>query len=260
MNNTFNAQRFGFLFRKTLLERPVQLIGAPGLIFALVGIIYFICKSIIGFGPAQNISFIWGLAGGGCFYASFMFNYFSSNAMGSSFLTLPVSALEKWIFAVLVAGIFYPLLFLIFFRTIDVGFVAWYHHGLDQGNPMYKRLYDDVFLFSLTGRIAIKVYSLFLLLSGVALYFNKVSFLKTAIAFCLVMVAIFGLNWLMAKLMFGQINDAAPFNHVSVPMGKEEGSIELPENWYKVSFVTLDWIIPVIFWTLTYIRLREKEF
>src|SRR5580693_6161311 len=102
MNNLFNAKRFWFLFKKTLLERPVQLFGFTALILAIVLIIYAVCKSQIGFIAAQNFSFIWGLAGGGCFLSSFIYSYFSSNASGSSFLTLPASSFEKWLCGVLI--------------------------------------------------------------------------------------------------------------------------------------------------------------
>jgi hypothetical protein len=112
MHDIFNGKRFAFLFRKTLLERPIQTFGFTGLILLIILIIYFICKALMGFGPAQNISFIWGLAGGGCFFASLQFGYFASNASGSSFLTLPASAFEKWLCAVLTAGLLYPLIFL----------------------------------------------------------------------------------------------------------------------------------------------------
>src|SRR5882762_2848221 len=107
MNNTFNLRRFWLLLKKTLLERPVQMFGFTGLILAVVLIMYVIIKSLGGFTAAQNISFIWGLPGGGFFLGSFVFNYFSSTANGSSYLTLPASHFEKWLCAVLITGVLY---------------------------------------------------------------------------------------------------------------------------------------------------------
>src|ERR1700693_5493341 len=123
MNNTFNAKRFGRLAKKTLLERPVQMFGFTALLLALVLILYVVAKTLSGFSAAQNLTFIWGLPGGSFFLASFVFGYFSSNAGGSSFLTLPASQFEKWLTGVLIAGILYPLIFLIFYRVIDSSFV-----------------------------------------------------------------------------------------------------------------------------------------
>jgi hypothetical protein len=164
MNNTFDVIRFGRLVKKTLLERPVQTLGLTGLLLALSLILYAAIKTFGGIGPAQNITFIWGLAGGGFFLASFIFGYFSSNAMGSTFLTLPASNLEKWLCGVLIAGIFYPVIFLLFFRLIDSSFVGIYHHGLDPAGPFYKQLYQSVYIFDFNGFVAWKVYPIVCLL------------------------------------------------------------------------------------------------
>src|ERR1035438_3628250 len=97
MDNTFNIKRFGRLLKKTLLERPMQMIGFPGMILTVVLILYVVIKALSGFDMAQRISFFAGLVSGSFFLASFVFGYFSSNASGSSFLTLPASHFEKWL-------------------------------------------------------------------------------------------------------------------------------------------------------------------
>ena len=264
MNNTFNIKRFWQLFKKVLLERPVQMFGVTGLMLAATLIIYVVCKSLTGFGAAQNISFIWGLVGGGCYFASFIFSYFSSNASGSSFLTLPASHFEKWLCGILMAGILYPCIFLLFFRVVDASMVTLYHNSLDPGSPFYKNQYESVFIFRFDGIVALRVYSLFLFFSGAMLsaplFFNKVGFIKVALFICALFIVSFGLNWLFAKMLFGDINDAAPFNHVTIPVGKEEGAIELPEITGKIYRYSLGYVIPIILWGLAFIRLREKEF
>jgi len=264
MNNTFNAKRFGLLLKKALLERPVQMFGFTGLLLALVLIMYTVAKSLDGFSAAQNLTFIWGLPGGSFFLASFVFGYFSSNASGSSFLTLPASHFEKWLCGVLIAGILYPLIFLIFYRVMDSSFVALYHNSLDPSSPFYKQQYESVYLFNFNGIVAWKVYPMFFFLTGAmlvgSLYFNKTAFIKVAIGLCILIMGVFGLNWLMAKLIFGTITDAAPFNHVSVPVGKEGGSIELPSGIVNIFNYSILYIFPAILWLLSFTRLREKEF
>jgi hypothetical protein len=264
MGNIFVTRRFALLFKKTIMERPAQLTGLIGLMLAIIFILYFIFKSQLSFSAAQNIAFIWGLAGGGCFLASFVFGYFSSNANGSSYLTLPASHFEKWLCGVLIVGILYPLVFLLFFRMMDAGFVALFHRSLDSGSPLYKEQYNSVYIFSFTGRIAIKVYSTFFFFTGVALigplYFNKAAFIKTALVFCAICFAIFGLNWLFADLLFGQIDSAFPYRNVDILVGKEVGSVELPERAFAIVSSALAYCIPVLLWIVAYIRLREKEF
>jgi hypothetical protein len=264
MNNTFNTRRFGLLLRKTILERPVQMMGFTAMSYALSFIIYIVAKSFMFIGAAQSLAFIWGLLLGSSFLASFVFGYFSTNASGSSYLTLPASHLEKWLCGVLIAGVLYPILFLVFFRLMDAAFVSIYHHGLDPDSPFYKRDYDAVYLFDYTGHIARDVYRLFLLMTGTALvgslYFNKLPFIKVMLGICLLCLGVMGLNIVIAKLMFGNVADAAPFSHVTLTVGKEEASIDLPERVGQVFQFSLWYILPAVLWLLSFTRLKEKQF
>lgn len=264
MNNTFNAKRFGLLFKKTLFEKPMQLFGFTGLIFLLILIVYYIFKTFVNFQAAQGASFMWGLIGGDFVLASFMFNYFSSVANGSSYLTLPVSNFERWLCAVVIAGILYPLVFLIFYRIMDASFVAAYHNSLDPNAPFYKIRYDAVYLFAFDGRIARLCYPMFLVFSGMmlvgSLYFNKVALVKVALFTCILFFAIYGLNYLFAGLMFNNIDDAFPFQHVAILVGKEVGSVELPKNVHDPIWYFINFGLPVVLWGVSFIRLREKEF
>src|SRR5664279_1947354 len=127
MNNTFNVTRFGRLLKKTLLERPIHTFGFTGLVLVVVLILYVVLKTLSGFDIAQRATFFLGITAGSFFLASFVFGYFSSNASGSSFLTLPASPFEKWLCAILIAGLLYPLIFLVFYRIMDASFVGIYH-------------------------------------------------------------------------------------------------------------------------------------
>jgi len=184
--------------------------------------------------------------------------------MGSSFLTLPASNFEKWLCGILIAGVFYPVIFLLFFRLVDGSFVSVYHHTLDPAGPFYKQLYLSVYILDFNGFIAWKVYRLFGVLTGAmlvgSLYFNKVAFIKTAIGISILFLAMMGVNWLMASLLFGHITDAAVFNSVTMPVGKEEGSIELPRGFVNVINNGVWYVLPPLLWLLAFTRLREKEF
>ncbi len=264
MNNTFKIKRFRLLFKKTIAERPVQTIGVIALLLILSFILYVAVKKLAGFSAAQNLTFIWGLSGGSFFLASFVFGYFSTNASGSSYLTLPVSYFEKWLCGILIAGILYPVIFLLFYHLMDMGFVAAYHNSLDTTSVFYKQQYDSVYTFDLNGIIAWKVYAMFLLLTGAmltgALYFNKTAFIKTGITICIVFLILFGLNWFIATMLFGSINDASPYDHVTLAVGKEQGTLILPSNVERFFHYSASFVIPAVLWLLPLIRLREKEF
>ena len=164
----------------------------------------------------------------------------------------------------MIAGVFYPVIFLIFYYSIDTAFVAFYHKGLDPASPFYKQAYEAVYTFDLNGIIARNVFIMFFIYTGAmllgSLYFNKVSAIKTAIALCIICLVIFGANWLFATLLFGNIDDASPFHGVALLVGNDVGSIELPAGIAKICKYAFFYVMPVTFWILSYTRLREKEF
>ena len=91
MNDTFQWKRFGFLLRKTVLEKSVLVVGGISLLLTLSFITYLVAKVIAGFGTAQNLTFIWGLTLGSALMASAILGNFGSNAQGISYLMLPAS-------------------------------------------------------------------------------------------------------------------------------------------------------------------------
>ena len=264
MNNTFSITRFGWLFKKTFSERPVQLLGFMGIAMALSLAVYVFFKFADSYELAQNASFVIGLVGCGCFMAAMVFNYFSTNASGASFLTLPASQLEKWFCGVLIAGVLYTVVFLLLFRVMDTGFVALYHKGLDRQSPFYQQQYDAVQVFSFTGFVASRVMMMYYNFAGAillgAFYFNRASFIKTAMVLCVVCFGGILLNLLIANLFFNNVNSAFPYFFVWITAGKATGRQEISGPLHRGIMIIFQYIIPLILWGLAYLRLREKEF
>jgi hypothetical protein len=188
MNNIFNLKRFTWILRKTILERPVQLLGIFLLDFILVLLLYTFMREILGWAPTQNITFFWGLSFGGCYLASALFNYFASNANGSSYLTLPCSALEKWLTAIILVGVLFTATFLLFYKGMDAAFVSYYHHQLNPKEVNYLNKLESVQPFNLKGHVAVTSFYVYgTLVSAMlvgSLYFNKLSFVKTGLILC----------------------------------------------------------------------------
>jgi hypothetical protein len=264
MNDIFSFRRFGFVFKKTLLERPVQLLGLCVLSLVISFLLYAIIKSLVGFDDAQNISFIIGLVGCGTFLASFVFNYFSANASGSSYLTLPASSLEKWLSGILIASVLFPALFVVFFHFIDYAFVLSYRHSLDPKGPFYKELYERVNTFPIFGFVASKAYMMFLNATGAmlvgSLYFNRGAYIKVALLVCCLYIGGHVFNEVIANAMFDKIDKALPYYFVFIPVGKEFGKVLLPNYASEFVDVCIMYIMPAIFWLTAFVRLREKEF
>jgi hypothetical protein len=264
MNDTFNFTRFGWLFRKTLFERPIQLIGVIVLTMVASLLIYAIAKIFMGYEAAQNLTFMVGLIGGGSILASFVFGYFSTYPSGTSFLTLPASQFEKWLSAVIITGVIFPALYLGFYRILDVAFVNAYHNSLDVKGPFYKELYDAVFIFPLDGFVAQKTYLAFVNFAGAmlvgSLYFNKLSFIKVALIICGLFIGGQLLNYAMAKSIFDNLDRSLPYYCVFIPVNGQFGKVLLPETASKAVDLASFFIVPAILWIVSFIRLREKEF
>lgn len=127
MNNIFQFSRFFYLFRKTVLERPVQIFGIVILNLIVVLLMYAFLRNILGWAPTQNLTFIWGFVFGGCYLSASVFSYFTTNATGSSYLTLPASHLEKWLCGILITWVLYVIVFLLYYKAVDYAFVSYYH-------------------------------------------------------------------------------------------------------------------------------------
>ena len=264
MNDTFSPQRFGWLLKKTILEKSIQILGLTGLSLIISLIIYAIIKNIVGFEQGQVMSFIVGFVVGGTFLASLVFNYFSSNSSGSSYLTLPASHFEKWLCGILIAGVLFPFIFLCFYHFMDLVFISLYHKGLDPKEAFYKEKYNAVFPFSMRSFIAIKAIIMYVNFSGAmligSLYFNKGSFIKVALIGCGLIVGSVFINFFIAKSILTNVDWALPYYCAFINVGKERGKLLLPETASLTVDICLMYIIPAILWLTPLVRLREKEF
>lgn len=263
MNDIFNPKRFSLLLKKTILERPVQLLGITGFVLIATLIIYSLCLYFLSFQPAQNLAYIWGLVGGGCFLAAVVFGYFNTNAHGSAYLTLPASSFEKWLCAVLIVGIFFPCIFVVFYKLVDMGFVTAWRNALDNNKPGYKELYNSVQYYPLNSGVAKQSAMFFVNFTGAlmvgSLYFNRIAAIKTALIYLGLFGVIYFFNLFLAHALFRNVDDAFPFDNISIRVGNNDGTLELPSSFSNIVYYFIAFIIPGILWITTWIRLREKE-
>jgi len=203
------------------------------------------------------------LWGGGCLLASVVFGYFSTNAAGAAYITLPASAFEKWLCGVLITGVFYTGIFLVFYRLMDTAFITAYHNGLDKNNPAYRAMYDDVYINRYDSFMVRQSFTFFLNLAGAmllgSLYFNRVAIVKTGITVVVTVAGIYFLNLGLAHLFFNSVDGAVPFSGVFIRTGNELGRIEMPYKYLRMALISFQYIIPAILWYTAYIRLKGKQ-
>lgn len=263
MNDIFNLKRFGWVFKKALLERPTLMFGLLLISLAISLITYAAIQSTDSIPKAQVPAFGLGFIIGGSIIASSVFGYFSTNASGTSFLMLPASSFEKWLCGIIIAGVLFTAIYLVFFRIMDTLFVNHFRGSLDLKNPNYQRLYNNVEIFPFNSRIAKQIYVLIVNLAGAmlvgSLFFNKVSFIKVGLTICALIFFIYFLNLLIASFLFSDIDLAMPFNSIFLKAGGDVGIVDLPAGINKATFIAIAYVIPGMLWLTAYMRLAEKE-
>lgn len=276
MNNTFNIQRFGLLLKRQWLEFGkiylISLVVVLGIFLTFYGFQYYaIYNNQIGAFSRTPLEFRIPLflVTGLIFITIIGSTYFAHLGQKSRAiidLMIPASTFEK-----LVAGIFYTTVlgifsYLLLFYLTDLAFViklrSWYEHSgrnmfldgekveLAEMFPFffpYFHFRNDRHMFEGFYMLPFLFTSLFLLGS---IYFEKFHYIKTAIV-----VMIFSGIWTAiiaksGKLLFdGRIPiDREQTRHIF--QNRDSGEI-----WLTVLGIALT----LIFWAITYVRLKEKE-
>ncbi|MET4083977.1 hypothetical protein ABIB40_003950 [Pedobacter sp. UYP30] len=263
MNDVFDIKRFIWLLKKSVLEQPALLLGLLAVTLTITLLTYAIVQSMVGIGKAQLSAFVLGFLIGGSFMASSVFSYFSSKSNGVSYLLLPASHLEKWLCGIIIAGFLFVLIYLGFYRLIDLYFVDSYRNNLDHHAINYLTQYNSVEIFSFENPIARSVIIMFFNISGAmllgSLYFNKVSYIKVALLICLFIIGTYFINLFFGSFFFEHIDLALPFTSVFLKVDKEVGIIDMPSAPAKAAGFAIAYVVPSVLWLLAYLRLKEKE-
>ncbi len=273
MNNTFNLQRFGLLLKRQWLEfGKIYLIT---LVVALGVIITFYAFATYGFmtgdGPLHERSLNFReplfLILGILFItiiASSYFAHLGQKPKATIDLMIPTSTFEKFVAGIFFTAILSTISFVIIFYLTDLVFVG-------KLKDIYQSVTTDSFTteagdkimsakdnlgYFFTTNYPAKFASIFFLtpffitavfLLG-SIYFQKFHYIKTAIS-----VMIFAGIWTSIILQTAR----AVF----------EGRIEInprsgnstPNGLIELGMFSLMLLVTSIFWTITYVRLKEKQ-
>jgi hypothetical protein len=271
MNNTFNIQRFGLLLKRQWLEYGkiylISLAVLLGIFLAFYGFQYYTLTHYNTGAFNRNplvFRVILFLITGLIFITIIASSYFAHLGQKSRAiidLMIPASTFEK-----LVASIFYTSVlsissFLLLFYLTDLAFVtklrSWYEHSgnnmfldgkkvelaqmfpffvhEDNGKDRFDAFFVLPFLFT----------SVFLLGS---IYFEKFHYIKTAIS-----VMIFSGIWTAIVAKAGQ-----ELFRNKIPIDGNT-QIQHAKNGIETGMIFLLIALTLIFWAITYVRLKEKE-
>lgn len=278
MNNTFSIQRFGLLLKRQWLEFGKIYLISLGVVFGIFLFFYgYNYYSIINFtynstrsdGSLSSLQFREPLfAIMGILFitivASSYFAHLGQKSRAIIDLMIPASTFEKFMGGIFFASVLGIGSYLLLYYLTDLAFItklrSWYEHS---GNNMYldgkkiklneifpyffARGNNNVFIRKVIYIVPILLTSIFLLGS---IYFEKFHYIKTTIC-----VMIFAGLWtaIIAKSTQLLFEGRIPIHHdQSRHILNEKNSVEIGVTLIGLTFT-------LIFWAITYVRLKEKE-
>lgn len=259
MNNTFNIQRLGLLLKRQWLEFGkiylITLAVVVGVTIAFYGANVFPLDTFRGVNEF-NFRDPFFLIFGFLFITVITSNYFAHLGQKPKAvidLMIPASTFEKFFVSILFTGLLSTISFFFIFYLCDFAFVTYVKASLPAAETSEIQLFfnkqntSKALGFSPTYITPLLTTSIFLLGS---IYFNKFHYIKTAISAMIFSGVWAAIVFKSGKLLF-------------------EGKIMIQEenrNGVNMSSSTAEWLVvflfavlTFIFWSITYLRLKEKQ-
>lgn len=255
MDNTFNFKRFGLLLKRQWLEFGriylISLLVALGVIVTFYSFSLWSDLILEKQYSRRDLNFreplflIFGFL----FITVIASSYF--NNMGQKpkaiiELMIPASTFEKFLAGVFFTGLLNTLSFLLIFHLVDLAFVMKLE-AITGIKSQEELMYLYKYIWHIPGfvfLIPFFVTSIFLLGS---IYFNKFHYIKTAIS-----VMIFSGIWTYIVM-----NTTEYLMKGRVPVGQRNWNDGRQDVQIWITVVLA--VLTLIFWAITYVRLKEKE-
>src|SRR5690606_30088494 len=158
-------------------------------------------------------------------------------------LMLPASTFEKFLSGIFFTSILSTFSFIVLFFAVDFAFISVLKENF-IGEEKAEYIFSKDYHVAVLSLMPLLVTSIFLLGS---IYFNRFHYIKTAVT-----GMIFGSAW---TYLFVKIIELITKGKVNASTtGGIEGNIK-----GEVLFIVITAFITLIFWVITYVRLKEKE-
>lgn len=259
MNNTFNIQRFGLLLKRQWLEfGKIYLITLAVALGVIVTFYSFALTSVITeenpFSPRllqfrEPLFLVFGFLFITVIASSY-FAHLGQKPKAIIDLMIPASTFEKFLTGVMFTAILSTVSFILIFYLTDLAFIAQVKDiSLKYGEPATyfftknkPKEFHSIFVI-----IPIFITSIFL--AG-SIYFNKFHYIKTAIS-----VMIFSGLWAFIIFKLGEALFKGRIRVEQVDMNTNNA----PKGLIELGVFAILLLLTAIFWTITYVRLKEKQ-
>lgn len=255
MNNFFSYERFSLLVKRQWTENYFILMMGVVVYASIVAVIYsinFDVESNFTLNKsAQTSMFVLGLFAGGTLFANYIFKDFGNKTQTLSFLMTPASHFEKLCVGLFYSLIAFPIAFFFVFGAVDFAFVAL--SGNQSNEIIYKSILDEYQQHSILLNVWITL-QVFALLG--AIYFGKMSYIKTAFTGFLIIAAGGLLEYLFFKIIVG---DDSLHSHVNLS-SENRHNLSAEFNFVNdtTKFISYYLLAPFLA-IVAYFKLKEKE-
>jgi hypothetical protein len=271
MNNTFNINRFGLLIRRQWLEFGKIFLITLGVAFGVIAAFYlwhlwpaFIAESVtyVNVGFREPLFVIFGFL----FITVIASNYFSHLGQKSKTiidLLLPASTFEKFLAGVFFTAILSVFGYILIFYLTDLVLMAklraipvstdserYYRQtvdGLEVNVDRYVYVFEAVKKGTFTPFYIAPIFFTSIFLLG-SIYFEKYHYIKTTVSAMIFSGIAF---YLVFKAGSFFMNNRRPIEPNGFIIGKNTQAETL--------LMLLILFLTMVFWAITYVRLKEKE-
>lgn len=257
MNNTFNMQRFLWLFNKHTKENYKSYLMSIGVLAGVMAITLCYCLYMGGLNnKIQEVIFVFSLFFSGCFFTSLIFSDLGKKKKAMTLLTLPVSNLERFLVSWIYSFVIFQVVFVACFYVVDTTIIKIFNSFgkspatvIDitaKENPIIGMIMYFWFLHAVT------------FLGSV--FFNKMQFVKTLLVLFGFFIIVVLLNQGFVHLIIGEgVTTSIPFSAIRIP-SKENVFHYLEDQTSLPLLMTVMFSVSILsLWTAAYFRLKEKQ-
>lgn len=272
MNQTFSFQRFSLLVAKHWAENKKRyLLSAVAIIGLLVMWFLFIMLTDGQYPMAdgiQQVTYLFSVFGVGAFYASQYFKDLGSKSKASNYLLVPASSLEKLMCSLLYVVIFSFIAFTALFYLADFIMVSIANAVHPSYDKDHVATVANVFTSpGISGDANMNFYFLLAFFTIQAafllgsIYFEKFSFIKTAISIFVIALSIFFLMYFFIETVLpnGSYHKGFMRSYLVIVDGENDHLVQLPLWIGSVLKLLFMYAIAPLLWVVTYFRLKEKQ-
>ncbi len=265
MNNTFNLGRVNLLLKRTWVEnRNLFLMASLVLSVLIIGVYAHNTDrkngELFSNETERLILFMSSLFISGSFLANYLFKDFTDKNCSTSFLMIPASHFEKFLSALFINFVVFPVVFAALFLTIDSAFVSYTNSIITEtknnsvllNNNLGPYLISEIKDWHLLKTVSWFIFQLIVILGSLS--FGRMSYIKTGFVTFGIFLILFGIgslfNYLLVFPLESHLRDTSLYSSETIAINQKISDI--------VPFVMTYFLTPFLL-IVSYLKLTEKQ-